>query len=567
MLATVCGACAAAARGATIVCDGVIGNSGQQGAELVRFAPGEARGMGVVADRFGSLWDRAGRGVLNRYARDGRLLGQYPLPDAAGGGDQLTLAGDTLVLLVAGQLYRLDVAAAAGTKPTALKVAAEHISFGSKDGAVACVDRDKKLFLVDVATGQKTDVCDLAAVKGLDAVEMGPDGTIYVQGDWKTQKVVVGKLVADWSRGSPGERPQWIDGAWFGHGWHGTIRRFDADIQPDPGVVLGGASGSFIGHLPQDPELSNGRGMARLDKDLYTVGGVGGTMHLLHWDAATRKMEIVRRIGAMPTVGGIGLDRQGRIWAIAGSWEWTDGPVTPMRFGVNGPDGRGIGQAVMLPSDAMVAPGILWGQAAMYSGRLDDEVRGDRIGTPMKLPKGYAGSASYVRDKQRVLLVVDQTGAGQAFRIAPDGRFEGDAGDVRLQFAGPGADCTSLAMKDDETLLVAAGQVIELARDGAGWRESRRWNSWGAAAEERFGAGHVIHIAADDGRLWVADTARHRVVCFDLKTGKPVATFGTADKAGTDLGSLTSPAAIAARGTRAVVHDAGNQRLLKLRLE
>jgi hypothetical protein len=214
----------------------------------------------------------------------------------------------------------------------------------------------------------------------------------------------------------------------------------------------------------------------------------------------------------------------------------------------------------------------------------------------MKLPKGYAGSASYVRDGRRVLLVVDQAGAGEAFRIAADGRFEGDAGEVKLQLAGPagevklqlaspaarlpsalrlgpegnspksGGDWTTLAMKDDDTLLAAAGgQVIELARDAGGWKESRRWNSWGAGPDERFGA--AIRIAADDGRLWVADTARHRVVCLDLKTGKPVASFGTTDRAGTDLGSLSAPGAIAARGSRAVVHDAGNQRLVKMRLE
>ncbi len=47
----------------------------------------------------------------------------------------------------------------------------------------------------------------------------------------------------------PGDRPQWLSGNWFGHGNHGTIRRFDEQLSPAHGVVLGGASGSFIGYV------------------------------------------------------------------------------------------------------------------------------------------------------------------------------------------------------------------------------------------------------------------------------------------------------------------------------
>jgi hypothetical protein len=53
---------------------------------------------------------------------------------------------------------------------------------------------------------------------------------------------------------------------------------------------------------------------------------------------------------------------------------------------------------------------------------------------------------------------------------------------------------------------------------------------------------------------------------FDLRDGRMVASFGTADRAGDDLASLSNPARISARGMRAVVHDAANQRLVKLAL-
>ena len=46
---------------------GVLGNSGEQGTALVKFGLTPAHGMGVVYDKYGTLWDRGGDTVLNRY--------------------------------------------------------------------------------------------------------------------------------------------------------------------------------------------------------------------------------------------------------------------------------------------------------------------------------------------------------------------------------------------------------------------------------------------------------------------------------------------------------------------
>jgi hypothetical protein len=108
------------------------------------------------------------------------------------------------------------------------------------------------------------------------------------------------------------------------------------------------------------------------------------------------------------------------------------------------------------------------------------------------------------------------------------------------------------------------GAVIEFSADGNDWKETKRWSSWGDGAEDKFGG--KVFITADARRLWVSDTQRSRVIAFDAKTCKPLATFGTPDKAGTDLNSLSAPQMLAARGARCVVHDGGNQRLLKLTL-
>ncbi len=557
---------AAAAGAAEIVCDGVIGNSGERGETLVRFSAKPCRGMGAVRDRFGSLWDRAGAGQLNRYAADGRLLAAYPVPARAGRWDKITIAGDAIVLFIAERLYTLDVAAAAGTKPTPLDIRCEHISFGAAGGRIACVDGDKRLFLLAIPSGKREAVADLSSLERIDAVELEPGGTIYVKTGRAFRRVVDGTLDAGWSRSPGGERPQRLGGHWFVHGWHGTIKRFDADLRPAPGVVLGGASGHFIGHLPQNAELRNGRGMARLADRLYAVGGLNGIMHLLAWRPEERTMHIVRRIGALPAVGGIGLDRRGRIWAVAGSWEWTDGPAAPLRFGVNTPEPPGIGQAVMLAGGAMVAPAFTWSRPSFYSGTFEKEVRLQRLEKKTcALENGFTGAAVYRREKQLILLVIDAAGAGRAFRIGPDGRYRGEAGAVRLTTAAPVTAWTTLAMQGPDTLLAAGdGHLIAFARDGTDWRETGRRGGWGEGAAGRFG--NQISIAADDRRLWVADTARHRVVCLRLADNGLVASFGTADAAGDDLRSLSAPGSIAARGRRAAVFDAGNQRIVKLRL-
>ncbi len=555
--------CPAAPPAGEIVCEGVIGNSGESGEALVRFAPRAARGMGVAFDRFDTLWDRAGTGRLNRYAADGRMLGHVALPARAGRNDALALAGDTLVLLVSGRLYSVNVAdPRAEARP--LKIEAERMSLSARDGLVACIGKDAALFLLEPGKGSRRDVCSLAALDRVDAVELGPEGTVYVRSGRTVRRIRDGRLDAEWQAGSPGERMQLLDGYWFGHGWHGTIRRFGLDLQPDPGVVLGGASGHFIGHLPQNSELLNGRGMARLADGLYAVSGIEGVMHLVAWDRGKGKLEVVRRIGALPAVGGMALDGRGRLWALAGSWQWADGPTSPMRFGVNAPEAPGIGQAVVLDSGAMVAPAYCWGQPTFYFGTLDAEVRAYRLGEKCNLRRGFTGSAVYRRDGKLRLLVVDNEGRAQAFGIGTNGQFRENAGDVTLQTAekAPGP-WTSLAMKDEQTLLAAAGsRILEFAPDGDGWKETRRRDAFDGAGKLRG----PVRIAAHAGRLWLADEGAHRVLCIDLATGRLLAAFGRAGAAGTDLTHLSSPTTIAAHATRAVVHDAGNQRLLKLRI-
>ena len=345
------------ATAADIRSDGILGNSGEQGETLVRFAEQPTRGMGVAYDTFGTLWDRAGKGRLNRYALDGRLMASYRIPSVEDRTDKITIAGERIVLLLGKQLYTIDVNAPADSEVQALKVQAECLSSNAFKGRLAIATEGGELSMLDPASGA-VEKLGAVSLKDLSEIELGEDGAVYLHAEWKIHKFTDGMLETNgWPKPSPGERPQLIDDHWFGHAWHGTIKRFDTDFQPAPGVVLGGASGSFIGHLAQNSELSNARGLALINPKLYATSGIGCVLQLASWDPEARKMELVRRLGALPTVSGMGLDKDGNVWCIAGRWAWNDGPETPLRDCVNGPEFPGIGQAVMLDSDLMVAPG------------------------------------------------------------------------------------------------------------------------------------------------------------------------------------------------------------------
>lgn len=562
----------ASSLAATIRSAGVLANSGESGDHLVRFAAKGASGMGVALDRYGTLWDRGGEGRLNRYAVDGRLVAHYTIPRGSDrNGDRITIVGDTVVVRVRGRLHKIGVDAPSGSSAQKLNIEAS-MSAGSCRGRIACIDKDRHLFLLDPASGERTGVCTLTFEPG-NGLDQDSDGNIYVMDRHRElHKIADGQDVSDgWPKKLPGERPQVIEVAgqrhWYGHAWHGTIKRFDANLRPAPGVVQGGASGSFIGHLPQNSELTNGRGMAHVAGRLYAVSGFGGIMHLLEWKPEARRMEIVRRIGSQAALRGIGLDRDGRVFVVNGMYDWSDGPDAPQRFGVTGDI---CGQAVMLPNDYIVAPGFQYGnQPRVMYGRLNTEVHlsgHKKVNLSKEIKQGGCGAAVYKSGNKLAVLFVSPSGKAQLEQIDGEGKWRASLGTVKLSTSRPVKEWTTLAMKDADTLLAAGdGHVIEFARDGSDWQEKRRFNEATGGGDARFGS--RIHITADAGRLWVSDTERHRVLCLDLASGRHLATFGKTDAAGTGLDGLSAPMAIAARGSRAVVFDSGNQRLVKLELE
>ncbi len=560
-----------------IVCQGTLGNSGEQGLTLVRFGAAAATGMGIAYDEpTESLWARAGDGVLNRYALDGRLRATYPIPKLVpiSNNDRLTRVGNRLLMTVGGMLYALPIDAPSGTAPTPLKIKADIISAGSSNGGIAIASTpDRKIWQISIYnadTGKTTPlVTDLLA--NVRQIELLPHGDLvvhipgttlgdaHVNGIHELHLYHAGKEVTDgWPRPSPGEHLEFLDNYWYGATGHGTLRRFNANLEPDPGVVLGGGSGAFIGHVDQNEEIGVPWGPIKTRDGLYAVSGIVGVVHILQWDKAKLQFVIVRRIGAMQSCRGLALNHQGDVWYNSGLWRWNDPPDMPQREGSAPIE---MGQAVMLPNDRFSAPILRGTPWVMGGGFTWNNVFSDLKETAPKT--GFLNGSAVYKDAKGalVLLAIDKTGKSQSYRIdSYTGRAMEIRREVVLGTANPVKEWTSLAMKDADTLLGAGdGFVIEMMRAGVNWKETRRWNT---APDGLFGS--RIFLTVDAGRLWISDTNNHRVLCLNPADGTFIASFGKKGEAGNDLAHLDSPQVVESRDNRAVVFDSGNQRLVKL---
>lgn len=546
------GAMAPVASGQSLVNAGILGNSGAEGDSLVTFAPRPAPGLGVVYDKFGFLWDRGGDGVLNRYAVDGRLVAQYPLPATKARYDLLTQVGESLVLLINGKIYTLPINAAPGTAPKATTATAEMISFGSKDGKIATYAAGQ-FSILDVASGATQPAG--STQQRVTNMDLAPDGSILASIENKTARFFGGVESTDgWPRNSLMSRYQFLPPYWYGQTGHGTIRRYKEDLEPAPGVVLGGASGSFIGHLDGNHELNTGRGMAALGNGIFAVSGQEGVMHLLQWNEEKTEFHIVRRLGALASCDGISVSPAGEIRTEIGYWKWSDAPDTPIR------ESGGVSLVASPTVDARGMTGLTrqgTENLRLFSGTNTDN-KSAIINGSSKLAKSIVGTATIRNKGVSVILLAAN---GQAESISAGAKGQGNAPEpVTITTATPVKKWSALVNGPTDTLIAAGdGAVIELAKDATGWKETKRWNQW---AGDQFGA--LLSLYADGSNLWVSDSARHRVLLFDLKTGTVLASFGTKDKAGSDDASLNLPTTIAANGKRAAVYDSGNQRVIKL---
>lgn len=537
-----------------ILFDGVLGNSGNNGDTLVRYDKALPIGAGVAADSLGFFWATGGSGRINRYAADGRLIGAYAAPLPSAEPKRLASTPELIVLLASDVISTLPVNSEPGSTfhPLA-EVKATLMSSNVWENQVAIWKKDD-LSLVNVQTGE---VRKLAAVPAANAIEIGPDGAVYVD----TREGVLkfdnqGQPVAGWPRKNPGSGLIRV-GDHFYSFWHSsTLLRMTLDLEPDPGVVLGGGSGSVIARMPVDPDLRVTSGVAEISPNVFAAAGYGGTVMLLYWNEKANAFEVKRRIGGLPSCRGVGISKDGWVVANAGAWRPDAKPDSPLTFGSPlDPDG-------MLPVSFMKT-GMMIAPALRYGGRPHlvsmAWTRDSDLGEVKQEPFTIKATASTLAnwENRETLFVGEPDGTLRGYLVDGRGELQKALGVIALKTAQPIKRLDSLAPGAGGQGLIATadGFIIELSATAGAWEETDRWNTFGS---ETFGA--QVFAAVDGAHLWVSDTLNDRVLCFDLASRNLIATYRGGEYA------PKKPQIISANRGRAVFYDAGNQRLQRLKL-
>ena len=362
------------------------------------------------------------------------------------------------------------------------------------DGRVALYAKGE-LSLFDPATGETTPAGTTGGMR-VNSIEAGPDGEIYVASNGRFHRFVDG-VRSDgegWPRPAPGDRPRMLDGWWWGYSWHGTIRRSDMLLNPSPGVVLGGASGSFIGHLDENPDINNTTGIDLLKPRMYVGTGEHGVVQTLEWDPSEACLKIRRRLGALDSCPGLAIDAKGRIFCGSGNWEWNDTPVSPIRHGV---PPFIAGQPCVIGAESVLAPcWVYTTRPSVFAGTMDKELSSYGLGGPLAFSKNVAALAVWRENRQNWMVVAESDGAAHASRLGGDNRpANNGAIQMELSFSGPVGRLTSLAVKpsgDDSKADALLGKVFDFSADDPEAFDERRRSCHGNVDQARNDPDAVI---------------------------------------------------------------------------
>lgn len=519
---------------------GVLGNSGGSGDTLAAFSGKLASGMGPVLDDSGTIWERGGATQLNRYALDGRMLATFPLPNSTSPRDQLTLAGGVLLLKINKSLHKLAVDAPPGTRPERVNVPLAEISSSSFKGRVA-ITHESELYWLDPLTDERESIG--RAPEGLSALHVTGDGTIFGFAQGKVHAWKEGKPLPGYPKPFRGERPQRIGKWWYAHTWHGTIHRFNANFEPEPGVVLGGASGSFIGYLPRSVDITNGRGLVHIRDNLFAVSGLQGVVQLLQWNDENSRFSVVRRIGPIYGLRSIALDNEGNIWTHRGSWRWTDSPETPHTLGDVEPQQHA--QPVVLEGHSLCLLKKHYQWVQLARGRFIDAngwAHLERKGVPdVELSESISGAAVFKDEDNRLrYIAIETNGKGIEFGVSAEGGLASKAVPTSI----PGlTNCTSLAWLGNRLYAADDGMLKTFQRLEGAWKQ--------ATQGRRFSKSIYIH--SDGKRLALSDTESGVINLFDSQLELIASKH-----------EIMAPTHIAVAGDRVVAYESKRQRVIKL---
>lgn len=634
--------CAVAARAAEIQPAGVIGNSGSEGPALVRAGAAEVEG-GVYLDQDLTLWCSGGDRIINATF-DGRLIRDYPLPPDCkaiwghyfaaldgvlyfgGRGDKLSKgpipswgALFALPMKPGGAIqYVCALDGVQGPDTMALcpvpigkeLLLGRQLPDNSKTGAgvfffnpVTKEFRPLKIFAGQPEKAGVPPVC-------IKSVALDPARkAVYVGGYFG--KFNVGRLHSPcvyefvlvdlegkeiWRRdtlylGTAVDPRGWLcfaGGAAWLTAWHGHLARMDRNFSLAPGIV---ASWNFELNTPRQILGVRDVGAACIEApvsgslasayDPLVIATSRPFAYFARWDRRENRLELVRRIGALPSVSSINLSADGWVSVGVGPgdhswWRWEDGPDAPPRFAnlAMGASGGAFDERGRLCCLAPSPYAKTWttGVFSPITATHSADVNPDNLvpftpgGFGVRQGTKVLGAGVHAREMKVAVAYAthrDDKGLWRCPMEIYTWKVAGREQWKKITTTGVAlADPGEIAMLEGGVIAVAdGGGVVFLQEAGEKLEFIARLDKWGAAPDQSFGK--EIHIAADGPHLVVADTQRHRVLWFHAEGRQFKGQLGETDRPGVRLGTFDRPKCLAIQGNRVAVYDAGNQRIVK----
>ncbi|MFP4056821.1 MAG: hypothetical protein ACLF0G_08125 [Candidatus Brocadiia bacterium] len=621
-IATVLVALAAGARAAAIQPLGTLGNSGESGEGLVRVGrmPLQDCRSGVALGPAWTLWTSGGEAV-NRIGLDGRLVERVPLEPRGFVVDSRTFAVLEGRLYFLGRhpkrgwrLFELPMRSGSAARPLAVELPPRRR--GNVGYCLAPQPLDGRLVLAAEPEGaeEQVAVCFVEPAMGrvreafrlqgshpqglaVDAdrrvVYLGASFGLFVGGVTHPHVFAIAAVRPDGTKVSEAfpvrcmktpalptqfrGRVSLAAGAIWDAAWYGFLARFDLQGRGEPGRVV--EWHHELDHPTQVLGLWDRRGRAPGSADpLLIATPMPDACYYALWDRAGRELRLVRRIGALPVISSLGLSQDG--WVTASTartqlwWKWddpADAPprktdihlaLTPLVF-------QGERAFAIAAQYHLANLGRRPLKQTIFSRRPGGRNEARRVGrdVPLERPAGLA-VGTQPGEPHADLFVTDAQSRkvwrkGFSMRnLQPRGEEWQPLDLAGVELAAP---TDVAALTDGRLLLADAGRVLLLEPRGQAYRPAWVFERWGEGEAQRFG--ERIRFALSGPWMLVADTERHRLVWFDWTRRRVLAQLGTTDVAGDSPRRLDGPTLVALEGSRAVVADAGNQRILKLRLQ
>ena len=550
-------------------------------------------GVGPVYDGKRKLiYASTGNGRISALTEDGRQEAVYTLPGAQPFGrfDMMAIDTDGAVYVLAGgnaaadarhprknagNVYRIRPGGQPERIATGICAIATHV----RDGKLACLRPDATVSLMDLATGALApfgeatpERDDVGYACMLDWTPQGELMTVlrhtraYVYRNGKPERTppLFGSRDIGMSRGTVIGDELWVLAG-------GTIKRFDArTLKAAPGVVYGGASGFFLGHVTMNTEM-NASGICKVGGGLYAVHTVhNSAVYLMRYDAGRQELQEVRRLGGIREPADLLVDEEGMVLCDGLVWPFdAEASAPPQSTQRRDP----VRACATLPNGETLRATLRYGEKIEFRrGRLaagELSLKGDDSIKPIPMVERGMDKRK-LEDERPVATVVQelpvkggsariglaaifQDGKVKRYVLRHDGTPErGDAWFCESQIEGDelvdGVFADAARLSDGTLLASVGGQLARYSESGDGW-----------AFDSVSGKVSVDALATDGDLVVLANAKAGTLTLMRYENGK----YRRLD----EVKGLAAPAKVALRAGRLVVWERAAQRLVRFTLE